>query len=257
MSTTETLKKVGETVVVQNKTVLLAAVGAGDLAVERARAVVGTLRSRAEALPGEAQVQADLAAKEARTRAEEAAGRARDAVQSARTSAQHVAAAVRPESVKSTVTDLVSTARTQAVATLESLAVRGGEVVEELRRQPTFRKVVFRAERAVDVVEDRLEDVLEETAETVAEASNEVTSVAQKAAAKTAKVVDAAEEKTAQAADTAKATIAEADVTEPAKPVKKSSAARKSTPAKASVRVSRARTAKRTDPTVVPAKSDS
>jgi heparin binding hemagglutinin HbhA len=246
MSTTETLKKAGETVVVQNKTVLLAAVGAGDLAVERARAVIGTLRSRAEALPGEAQVQADLAAKEA-------AGRARDAVQSARTSAQHVAAAVRPESVKSTVTDLVSSARTQTVATLESLAVRGGEVVEELRRQPTFRKVVFRAERAVDAVEDRLEEVLEETAETVAEASNEVTSVAQKAAAKTAKVVDAAEEKTAQAADAAKATLDEADAP---KPAKKNSPARKSGPAKASARVTRARTAKPADPTAVPAKSD-
>ena len=90
-----TLKYYGETVAVQNKTVLLAAVGAGDLAVERARAVVGTLRTRAEALPGEAQVQIDLAAKEARTRAEEAADRARVAVRTARTSAQHVATAGR------------------------------------------------------------------------------------------------------------------------------------------------------------------
>ena len=42
-----TLKHYGETVAIQNRTVLLAAVGAGDLAVERARAVVGTRRIRA------------------------------------------------------------------------------------------------------------------------------------------------------------------------------------------------------------------
>src|SRR3712207_9216472 len=95
-----TLKEYGETVAVQNKQVLLAAVGAGDLAVERTRAVVGTLRARAEALPGEAQVQIDLAAKEARTRAEEA-------VRTARTSAQQVATAVRPDVVATTVAGLV------------------------------------------------------------------------------------------------------------------------------------------------------
>src|SRR3712207_6859670 len=177
-----TLKEYGESVAVQNKQVLLAAVGAGDLAVARTRAAVGTRRSRAEALPGEAQVQVDLAAKEARTRAEEA-------VRTARTSAQHVAHAVRPDTVVNTVAGLVSTARTQTVATIETLAVRGAEVVEELRRQPVVRKVVGRAERAVDAVEDALEEVLEETAETVAEASNEVTSIAQKTAAKAEKAI--------------------------------------------------------------------
>ena len=45
---------------------LLVAVGAGDLAVEQARTVLATLRTRAEALPGEAQVQVDLATKEVR-----------------------------------------------------------------------------------------------------------------------------------------------------------------------------------------------
>src|SRR3712207_6833164 len=161
MTATDPLNSAGETVAVQNKKVLLAAVDAGVLAVERTRAVVGPLRSRVEALPGEAQVQVDLAAKEARTRAEEA-------VRTARTSAQQVATAVRPDVVASTVAGLVSTARTQTVATIETLAVRGAEVVEELRRQPVVRKVVGRAERAVDAVEDALEDVLEETAETVA-----------------------------------------------------------------------------------------
>ena len=59
------------------KPAVLAVIGAGDLAVERAMTVFGQFRSKAEALPGEAQVQADLAAKEARTRATEAAGQAR------------------------------------------------------------------------------------------------------------------------------------------------------------------------------------
>jgi L-asparaginase II len=70
MSHTDTLKHYGETLVGTSRTGLLAAIGAGDAAVDAARSVVITVRNRAEALPGEAQVQADLAVKEARTRAE-------------------------------------------------------------------------------------------------------------------------------------------------------------------------------------------
>ncbi|MCW2634245.1 MAG: uncharacterized protein JWQ99_612, partial [Blastococcus sp.] len=73
MTPTQTVKQYGETVVAAAKTPVLAAIGAGDLAVERAKTVVAQFRSTAEALPGEAQVQADLAVKEARTRATEAA----------------------------------------------------------------------------------------------------------------------------------------------------------------------------------------
>ncbi|PZA22113.1 hypothetical protein DMO24_06645, partial [Modestobacter versicolor] len=65
MSRTDTLKSYGETLVDTGRTGLLAAIGAGDAAVDaavtRSRAVFGTVRTRAEALPGEAQVQADLA----------------------------------------------------------------------------------------------------------------------------------------------------------------------------------------------------
>ena len=163
-TTTQTVKQYGEFAVAQGrsiaeqaKTPILAVVGAGDLAVERARTVVAQFRSKATssimALPGEAQVQADLAVKEARTRATEAAG-------TARTTAQQFATAVRPEAVRSTVESFFETARTQAVATVEKLAEHGAEVVEELRQQPGFRRVVRRAERAVDTVEDALEDVL-------------------------------------------------------------------------------------------------
>ncbi len=259
MTPTQTLKHYGETVVERQKTVLLATIGAGDLAVERARTVAGSLRSRAVALPGEAQVQVDLAAKEVRNRAEEAAGRAREAVQHARTTGRQFVTSVRPNTVASTVTGLVESARTQATSTVEALAERGAEVIEELRRQPAFRRVVSRAERAVDTVEDRLEDVLEDTAEAVSEASDEVTSVAQKTAAKTAKAVDQVEEKTSAAAESAKAALdgAEEAPAAAAKPAKKSSAAKKATPARAtSARVTRARTAQRTDPTVVPAKNN-
>jgi heparin binding hemagglutinin HbhA len=271
LSPTEPGKPSGETVVTTGRTVaeqlversrtpLLAVVGAGDLAVKATKDVVDTLRSRAEALPGEAQVQADLAAKEARTRATEAA-------QTARTRVHEVRVATRPDVVLGTVSTLVDVARTQ----VEALAERGAGVVEELRRQPGFRKVVRRAEEAVDTVEDALEDILEETAETVAEASDEVTSVAQKAAAKTAKAAQKAEDKVEDVAESAKATVRSAEETDAstkaaakaAAPVK-TAPARKSTPAAATkapakattTRVSRARTAKRTDPTAVPAKKN-
>jgi hypothetical protein len=91
MTPTETVKQYGETAVKLTKTQLLATIGAGDLAVERAKNAVGQLRT----LPGEAKVQADLGVKEARTRATEAAGQARTAAQQFRTS-------VRPEAVRST-----------------------------------------------------------------------------------------------------------------------------------------------------------
>jgi heparin binding hemagglutinin HbhA len=263
MTPTQTVKQYGETVVASGrsaaerlaesyKTSFLAAVGASDLAVERTRTAVKDLRSRAVALPGEAQVQADLATKEARTRATEAVGKAR-------TSAQEFAVSLRPETVLSTVVGLVETARTRTTSRLEELAERGEHVVEELRRQPGFRRIVRRAESAVDAVEDRLEDVLEDTGKTVIDASNEVTSIAQKTAAKTAKAVDKAETGTRNAAETAKGTVDAAAETKPAKATtaKKTAPAAKKAPAKATTaRVTRARTARRADPTAVPAKKN-
>src|SRR6478752_7472783 len=150
MTPTQTVKQYSELAVAQTRTLaeqaktpFLAVVGAGDLAVERARTVVTQFRSKATssvlALPGEAQVQADLAVKEARTRATEAAGNARVA-------AQQFATAVRPDVLRNTVAGLV-----------ETLAGRGAEVVEELRRQPALRRVVRRAETAVDTVEGKLD----------------------------------------------------------------------------------------------------
>ena len=53
MTPTQTVKQYGETAVKLYKTQLLATIGAGDLAVERARTAVASFRSRAEALPGE------------------------------------------------------------------------------------------------------------------------------------------------------------------------------------------------------------
>jgi heparin binding hemagglutinin HbhA len=231
MTATQTVKQYGEFAVTHAKPAVLAVIGAGDLAVERARTVLGQFRSKAVALPGEAQVQADLAVKEART------------------AAHQLVVAVRPEALKDTVVGLVGTARTQAAATVETLAERGAEVVEDLRRQPAFRRVVRRAERAVDAVEDTLEDVLEETAEAVADASNEVTSIAQKTAAKATKVAAKAEDKVESAAESTKATIDAAEETpaeKSAPAAKKTTPAAKRTPAKATTaRVSRARTAKR------------
>jgi heparin binding hemagglutinin HbhA len=239
MSTTDTLKQVAE----RGRTPLLAAVGAGDLALEQARTALTSLRSRAEALPGEAQVQVDLAAKEARTRAEQAAERARGA-------SRQLATAVRPDAVASTVAELVEQARVQALATVEQLAERGAEVLEELRRQPGFRRFVARTEQAVDRVEDVVDEVLEETAETVSEASDEVTSLVQKAASKTAKATAKAEKAVDEVADSAKAALEETAEEAPAKPARKpatrttSAAKATGTPA-TSARVTR--TTKKTD----------
>ena len=217
-------RKVADTLVETGKTGVLAAIGATDVVVDHARSVVGSLRSKAEALPGEAQVQADLAAKEVRTRAEAARSKAGNAG------------------------GLVGTVREQAASTLSGLAARGEEVVEDLRRQPGFRSVVGRAERAVDTVEDALEDVLDTTDEVVAKASDEVTSVAQKSASKASKaaneVTSAAQKtkaRTSKAVDEAKET--------PTKKAPAKRAAAKRTPAKATTKAPLPRA------TAVPAKS--
>ena len=220
---------------------LLVAVGAGDLAVEQARTVIATLRSRAEALPGEAQVQVDLATKEARTRAELAADRARGLV-----------TVVRPDAVVTTVAGLVGQARTQAAGTVEALAERGADVLQELRRQPGFRRFAVKAEQAVDTVEEAVEEVIEEAAEAVTEASDEVTSLVQKAASRTTKAAARAEAAVDQVADQAKAAIddtAEAaeEATDEAvtratrKPAKRTTAARGKAATGTSARVSRTR----------------
>jgi heparin binding hemagglutinin HbhA len=220
----------------RSRTPLLVAVGAGDLAVTQARTVLATLRSRAEALPGEAQVQVDLATKEARTRAEQ------------------LATAVRPDTVVSTVSGLVEQARVQAAATVEALAERGADVLQELRRQPGFRRFAVKAEQAVDTVEGAVEEVIEDAAEAVTEASDEVTSLVQKAASKTTKAAARAEAVVDEAADQAKATIEE--TTEAAdqatakaarKPAKRTTAARGTTGTGTSARVSRARATTSTD----------
>ncbi|QXG77411.1 hypothetical protein KUM42_07865 [Modestobacter sp. L9-4] len=204
MSRTDTLRSYGETLVETGRTGLLAAIGAGDVAVDRARTVVTGLRSRAEALPGEAQVQADLGAKEARTRVEAAREQARRAAVHARTTVSEL----RPETVLGTVTGLVEAARAQAMDAVGELAGRGEQLVGDLRRQPVVRTVVARTGRAVDAVEDGLEDALEETGETVTAASDAVTSAAQQTAARTSAAVDAA---TADVQDAAEATTAADD----------------------------------------------
>lgn len=287
MSRTDTSKHYDtfkHTFVEQGRTGLLAAIGAGDAAVDRARSVVGSLRSRAEALPGEAQVQADLAVKEARTRAEQAraraaqtsaearvrAGQAGDAAVSARNAVTHAAATVRPETVVGTVTNLVGAARSQAVETLAELADRGEKVVDELRSQPVLRRVAGRTERTVDLVADAaadtVGDVLAETSGTVDAASDRVTSVAQKTKARAGKAIDEAEQGTEAAAASAKraASAASAPVTngldapavDTAVPVDKP-AGNKTPAKKAADRMSptTASTATLPDPTAVPAKS--
>ncbi|MGY1843470.1 hypothetical protein [Modestobacter sp. SYSU DS0875] len=281
MSRTDALKHYGETLVDTGRTGLLAALGAGDVAVDRARTVVGQFRSRTEALPGEAQVQADLAGKEARTRAEQARARAaqaaaearvraaqareqaaaaaqqaRVAAAQARTAAVDAAATVRPDTVMGTVTGLVETARTQALTTIGELADRGATLVG-----PTFQRFAGRAEQAVDTMEGAVADAAGTAQETVDAASNEVTSVAQKTAARADDALDTVAGETAEAAATTKRRVRDgaATATEETagKPAKKATA-RKAPAKKAGAE--RGTAAESTtpvpDPLAVPAKSD-
>jgi heparin binding hemagglutinin HbhA len=195
MTTTDTLKHYGEALVEQSRTGLLAAIGAGDAAVEAARTVVEGLRARAEALPGEAQVQADLAVKEARTLAEQA----RERAEQARERAAAAAGTVKPEHVLDTVVTLVAAARTQAVHALTELAGRGEKVVGELRGR-TDQTV----DAAVDTVAATVEDTLAEAGDAVVTASNTVTSMAQKTAAKADRVAEEAAQDTEAAAQATK-----------------------------------------------------
>ncbi len=203
-----------EQVAERSRRQLLVAVGAGDLAVEQART----------------------------------------ALAQARANSRQLAVAVRPDTVVSTLAGLVEQARTQANATVEQLADRGADVLQELRTQPGFRRLAVRAEQAVDRVEDVVEDAIEETAEAVTEVSDEVTSLVQKAASRTAKVAARAEAAVDEAADSAKSAIEEtAELTDEAtaeaarEPAKRTTAARGKATTGTSARVTRTRKATSTD----------
>jgi len=71
-------------------------------------------------------------------------------------------------------TGYLQTAGGQAANAYAELSKRGAEVVHEFRKDPRVQRVILRAERTVDVVEDGLEDLLEEVgsdAEQVADAA--------------------------------------------------------------------------------------
>ena len=182
---------------------VLAAIGAGDLAVERAKTVLGQFRLQGRGAAG----RGPGPGRPGRQGGPHPGHRGR------RHRPHHGPPARRRRPSRGAAQHRRRPGRDRphpGVATVEKLAEHGAEVVEDLRRQPAFRRVVRRAERAVDAVEDTLEDVLEETAETVVEASNKATSVAQKTAAKASKVAAKAEDKVEDAAETTKATAEKA-----------------------------------------------
>lgn len=60
------------------------------------------------------------------------------------------------------VRDYLQSAGESAVTAYGELSQRGAEVVHELRKDPRVQRVILRAERTVDVVEDGLEELVEE-----------------------------------------------------------------------------------------------
>ncbi len=117
------------------RTYALAAVGAGDLVVTRAADQGKQLATRTQEI---------------------ATGR------------------VAPADVRKVVGNYLQTAGEQAVTVYVQLSKRGEEVVHEFRKDPRVQRVIFRAERAVDTVEDSLEDLLEEVDSEIADAKDAV-----------------------------------------------------------------------------------
>jgi len=66
---------------------------------------------------------------------------------------------VAPTDVRKVVGGYLQTAGEQAVNFYVQLSKRGEEVVHEFRKDPRLQRVIFRAERAVDTVEDLLVEV--------------------------------------------------------------------------------------------------
>ncbi len=111
---------------------VFATVGAGDVLVTRATQRGRRLASRTQAIATGRVTPTDLAA-----------------------------------DVRKSVEGYLQSAGEQAANTYVQLSKRGEEVVHELRKDPRLQKVIFRAERAVDTVEDRVDDLLDDVAETV------------------------------------------------------------------------------------------
>lgn len=74
----------------------------------------------------------------------------------------------------------LQTAGEQAVTAYVQLSKRGEEVVHEFGKDPRVQRVIFRAERAVDTVEDTLEDMLDEIDSDVTDAKDAVAAGAEK-----------------------------------------------------------------------------
>lgn len=92
------------------------------------------------------------------------------------------------------VRDYLTSAGEQAVTTYAKLSERGAEVVHEFRKDPRVQRVILRAERTVDVVEDGLEDLLEEVTEDVEQAADTArTGVAEATGTAKSAVADGAE----------------------------------------------------------------
>lgn len=81
---------------------------------------------------------------------------------------------VTPIDVRKAVEGYLQTAGVQAATVYSQLSQRGEDVVHELRKDPRVQRVIFRAERAVDTVEDTLEDLLDEVDSEIADAKDAV-----------------------------------------------------------------------------------
>lgn len=132
----------------------------GDIATEQSRYALTGVRKYAYAVVG----ASDLVVSRAAVRGKQLADRT-----------QEIASGqVAPTDVRKAVEGYLSAAGEQAMTVYSQLSRRGQAVVHELRKDPRFQRVIFRAEDAVDAVEDTVEDLLDEVDTGVEDAKDAV-----------------------------------------------------------------------------------
>lgn len=101
----------------------------------------------------------------------------------------------------------LQSATDQAVSAYGDLSRRGAEVVHEFRKDPRVQRVILRAERTVDVVEDSLEDLLEEAGEAVIDATDAAVEAGERTRANARTATKKAETAVAEGAERTRSTV--------------------------------------------------
>lgn len=136
----------------------------GEIAVEQGRTALVGVRTYAFAAVGAGDVVVTLAAERGKQLVDRTQG-----IVTGRVTPTVVVADVRKA-----VETYLQTAGEQAATVYAQLSRRGAEVVHEFRKAPRVQRVIFRAERAVDSVEDGLENLLDDVDAEVTKAKDVV-----------------------------------------------------------------------------------